>query len=165
MGCQSGLWFKKSWGLFAAGSFWKLVALWHPQPSVGPCSCIASHYPELSRIVFGNRMLTFSYGANLQVGPSSSLPVDDDEQARTFSYTVVATATYSTFSLVNCVTRRLLFGSFFQGLTLAVRAKPPHALNGPWVETHLWGISAVFSYQMSSRRKKKLRQILLCPMF
>lgn len=72
MGCHSGPWFKKPWGLFAAGSFWKLVALWHPQPSIGPCCCIASYYPELRRIVFGNRMLTFSYGAILQVGPSSS---------------------------------------------------------------------------------------------
>lgn len=72
MSCHSGPWFKKPRGLFAAGSFWKLVALWHPQPSIGLCCCIASYYPELRRIVFGNRMVTFSYNANLQVGPSSS---------------------------------------------------------------------------------------------
>lgn len=39
---------------------------------IGPCCCIASYYPELRRIVFGNRMLTFSYSENLQVGPSSA---------------------------------------------------------------------------------------------
>lgn len=72
MGCQSEPWFKKPWGLFAASSFWKLVALWHPQPSIGLCCCIASYYPELRRIVFGSRTLTFSYDTNLQVGASYS---------------------------------------------------------------------------------------------
>lgn len=59
---------KKNWGLFTAGPFWKLVALWHPQPSMGLRYWIASYYPELRRIVFGSRMPTFSYDTNLQVG-------------------------------------------------------------------------------------------------
>lgn len=37
------------------------------------CCCSASYYPELRRIVFGNRMLTFSYGTNLQLGASAAL--------------------------------------------------------------------------------------------
>lgn len=158
MGCQSGPWFKKPQGLFAAGSFWKLAALWHPQPSIGLCCWIASYYPKLRRIVFGNRMLTFSFDTNLQVGPSSS-PCARGWWWASFVGSCSCFGYLLSLLINELQDSKIAVRSFYQGLTGAVHAKP-HILYESYTETPSWAISPAF-FSMLNGSGNKLSRILL----